>query len=77
MFNEISTALEHKPDFWVLAIPLDPSANKIDFIEKLSENYGSHNFKTKIITLRDIETLLHNYPEAKQILMRGSVLDNE
>ena len=77
LFNEISTALEHKPDFWVLAIPLDPSADKIDYVESLSENYSNHNFKTKIITLRDIETLLYNYPEAKQILMKGSVLDNE
>jgi len=77
IFNEIDTALEHKPDFWVLAIPLDPTANKIDYIENISKNYRNHNFKTKIISLNDIEKLLFKFPESKNILLKGSVLEDE
>ena len=77
IFNEISTALEHQPNFWVLAIPLDPSANQLDYVENIAEKYKSYKIKTKIITLREIENLLYCFPEARQILLEGSVLENE
>ncbi len=70
ILNEVASATEHKPDFWVLAIPLNPSPNQIDFVESLGHNYG---FKTIILPLNDLEKIVHAYPESKNILLNGNL----
>lgn len=77
ILNEVSSAFEHNPDFWVLAIPLNPSPSKIEYIENLGQKNRSFSFKTKILTLNEIESLIFDYPESLQILLYGSVLKDD
>ncbi|MED1562069.1 hypothetical protein AJ85_20075 [Alkalihalobacillus alcalophilus ATCC 27647 = CGMCC 1.3604] len=68
IINEINTAKQHYPDFWILVVPLNPTASQIDYIDRLDK---SNPFKIGIITLVDIESMLHQFPEAKDILLTG------
>src|SRR5699024_8615517 len=58
ILNEVASAAQHKPDFWVLAIPLNPSSDKIDYVESLGHNY---DIKTLILPLNDLERIIYEY----------------
>lgn len=38
LMNEILTAQQHKPDFWVMVIPLNLTASQMDYIDNLNKN---------------------------------------
>jgi len=70
IINEINTASQHKPDFWVMVIPLNPTADQIDFLNYLDSNYP---FKIIVIPLVAIQEILHTFPEARNILVNGDL----
>lgn len=73
IINEVASAIEHRPDFWVLAIPLNPTPDQIDYVKSLSNNY---NLKTLILPLNDLEKIVYEYPESKSILLNGSLIES-
>ncbi|AFQ19766.1 hypothetical protein P9133_26850 [Bacillus thuringiensis] len=68
LYKEAAKAAEHRPDYWILVIPLEPSSGRYDYIKFLEETFP---FKVWIITLAQIEEILHNYPELESILLTG------
>ncbi|GHH98637.1 restriction endonuclease [Neobacillus kokaensis] len=72
IMNEAFTVMEHKPDYWVLVIPVDPSPDKIDYFSVIEENA---NFKMVVIPLSQIQELLYKYPELKYVLLNGKFPD--
>ncbi|WP_063857308.1 MULTISPECIES: restriction endonuclease [Geobacillus] len=72
IINEIQTARQHKPDFWVLVITVDPTPNQIDWFNRLNTN-GDFPFKIKFIPLAVIEEIIYTYPESKNILYYGDI----
>lgn len=74
IMNEIHTAAQHSPDFWVLVIPVDLSANQIDFMQHLNQNFP---FKIIVIPLSSIEEIIRVYPETKEILLSGTFIESE
>lgn len=70
ILNECAKAKQHKPDFWVLAIPVNATANMIDYFNNLGDSY---NFKTILIPLEKIEEMLHKYPELIGVLETGNL----
>ncbi|RKD25138.1 hypothetical protein BEP19_04800 [Ammoniphilus oxalaticus] len=72
IFNEISKAAQHHPDFWVLVIPVDPTAGMIDFFKRIEINY---NFKTILFPLSSIESIVYKYPDLKHVLENGNLPD--
>ncbi|KZE65984.1 hypothetical protein AWM68_06285 [Fictibacillus phosphorivorans] len=72
IINEINTAAQHHPDFWVLVIPLDPTASVIDFLKKIQVNY---NFKLIMMPRANLEEIIHTYPESLNILREGTLLE--
>jgi hypothetical protein len=74
ILNEIATASQHSPDFWVLVIPVDLTAGQIDYIRFLNNSYG---FKVLTIPLSMIEEIISAFPETKSILLNGVLSDEE
>lgn len=74
IYNECSKVKEHSPDFWVLAIPVNPSANMIDYFKKLEYSF---NFKTILMSLAKIEEVLYKYPDLNAVLKTGSLPNQE
>lgn len=74
ILNEVASAIEHKPDFWVLAIPLNPTPDKIDYVESLGSNYS---IKTLILPLNVLEKMVYRYPESAKILLNGSLIERD
>jgi hypothetical protein len=74
IINEISTALQHSPDFWVLVIPVELTASQIDFIQFLNNSYS---FKIIAIPLSSIEEIIREYPETLDILINGTLIEGE
>lgn len=72
--NEILTASQHSPDFWVLVIPVDLTASQIDYIRHLNKSYS---FKIIVIPLSAIEEIIRVYPETQNILINGTLLEEE
>lgn len=70
--NEIQTAKQHYPDFWVLAIPLELTAGQIEYLEFMDKN---NSFKIMVLPLAAIEEIIHEYPETRNILLYGKLLD--
>lgn len=68
LYNEISTAAQHQPDFWVLVIPLNPTPNQLDFLNSIEKSYP---FKIILFPLAVIEEIIYTFPETKSILIRG------
>jgi hypothetical protein len=68
IINEIATASQHNPDFWVLVIPVDPTSSMIDFFERIEQSY---RFKIILIPLAAIEGILHKYPRLINLLENG------
>lgn len=68
IINEIATASQHYPDFWVLVIPVDPTSSMIDFFVRLEHSY---KFKIILIPLAAIEGILYKYPELNCVLENG------
>jgi Restriction endonuclease len=71
IFNEIDTARQHNPDFWVLVVPLNPTASFIDFFNRIQTNYS---FKIILLSRAILEEILHSYPESFNILENGTLL---
>lgn len=74
ILNEISKVAEHHPDYWVLVIPVDPNANFHDFLKQMEANY---NFKLFIIPLIQIEKLLSERMEYREVLVEGKFKNSE
>ncbi|KON88872.1 hypothetical protein AF332_20095 [Sporosarcina globispora] len=74
IMNEILTASQHSPDFWVLVIPVDLTASQIDYIQFLNQ---SQPFKIIAIPLSSIEEIIRVYPETKDILINGTLIEGE
>lgn len=72
IYNEISTAAQHHPDFWVLAIPLNPTPSQLDFLSSLERNYP---FKIILMPLSAIEEIIYAFPESRNILINGELPD--
>lgn len=70
IINEIDTASQHEPDFWVLVIPVNLSANQIEFFKWLNNNKP---FKIMYIPLAMIQEFIYEYPETKNILLYDDV----
>ncbi|WP_243355864.1 restriction endonuclease [Bacillus litorisediminis] len=70
IFNEILNAQQHSPDFWVLVIPVNLTADQIDFFNFLDKN---NPFKVIVITLVAIEEIIYTFPETKNILLNGTL----
>ncbi|WP_342489183.1 restriction endonuclease [Cytobacillus sp. FSL W7-1323] len=68
--NEILTAEQHEPDFWVLVIPVNLTASQIDYISYLNKN---NNLKIQVIPLVAIEEIIIAYPETKELLLTGTL----
>ncbi|CEG26024.1 hypothetical protein [Bacillus sp. B-jedd] len=68
--NEVDTASQHSPDFWVLVIPLNPTASQIEFLEFLEK---SRPFKIITLPLAAIEEIIYAFPETKNILLTGEL----
>ncbi|MED4018500.1 hypothetical protein [Sutcliffiella cohnii] len=68
LYNEVSTAAQHQPDFWVLVIPLNPTPNQLDFLNSIEKSYP---FKIILFPLAVIEEIIYTFPETKSILIRG------
>lgn len=68
--NELMTASQHKPDFWVLVIPVEPSASVIDYFNELDRN-NPFNIRVILIPLVAIEEILHKRPELRHVLEKG------
>lgn len=68
--NEILTAQQHFPDFWVLVVPVDLTADQIDYFDFLNKNYP---FQIMVLPLIAIEEILYQFPEAKEILLYGNL----
>ncbi|HDX9660571.1 TPA: restriction endonuclease [Bacillus toyonensis] len=72
LMNEYYTALEHEPDYWVLVVPLEPSAQKHDYKDFMQGHFkSSANCKIQFITLVQIEEILHKYPALEHVLLTG------
>lgn len=57
IINEIDTALQHKPDFWILVIPINPTPDQIDyftFIEIINE-------KLHITGIKYVDDILNEF----------------
>lgn len=74
ILNEIATAKQHSPDFWVLVIPVNLTANQLDYIANLNTSYP---FKIIVIPLSSIEEIIKSYPETKDILLNGTFIVGE
>ena len=81
--EEISSAKEHNPDFWLLVTTAEPSSNIIDFLKSADERCG---FKILFLAGSHIDELLMDnknlkelldFPEAKQKLeeAEGKILE--
>ncbi|WP_339294325.1 restriction endonuclease [Paenibacillus sp. FSL W7-1279] len=70
IYNECAKAKIHNPDFWVMAIPVDASANMIDYFKNLGESFG---FKVVLIPLVKLEEMLYKYPDLLQVLETGEL----
>ncbi|USK46360.1 restriction endonuclease [Cytobacillus oceanisediminis] len=70
ILNEISTAMQHSPDFWVLVIPVNLTASQIDYIQFLNKSY---DFKVQVIPLVEIEEIVRTFPETKELLITGTL----
>ncbi|MCT9852295.1 restriction endonuclease [Priestia megaterium] len=68
ILKEISTAVQHQPDHWVMVLPLDPTANVMDYLAKLEKNF---NFKLSIIPKAQLEEILFQYPYLINVLKEG------
>lgn len=72
IYNEISTALAHSPDHWVMVLPLDPTSGVMDYLHQLQENlFENKNVKLSIIPKAQLEELLHRYPHLMNVLTEG------
>lgn len=74
ILNEIGKVAEHRPDYWVLVIPVDPNPNFYDFLKQMEANY---NYKLLIIPLIQIERLIIENPQYKEILVEGEFKKSE
>lgn len=70
LINEINTAKQHAPDFWVLVVPVDLTANQIDYFAFLNNSF---EFKIIVVPLAALEEILHAFPETKNILLYGNL----
>ncbi|WP_260869653.1 restriction endonuclease [Bacillus cereus] len=70
--NDLITASQHKPDFWVLAITLNPTSNFIDNIHNIAKQY-LQGAKHRIITLAEIEEMCHENPDLVNVLYYGTL----
>jgi len=73
IYEEITKAIEHEADHWVMVIPLDPPSNLIDYISNLEKKLQREGIKLGIIPLAQIEEILHTYPELRNILIEGNL----
>lgn len=67
IINEVDTASQHKPDFWVLVIPVNPTPSYIDFFNRIND---SKPFKVLYMPLVMLEEIIYTYPETKNILLQ-------
>jgi hypothetical protein len=72
ILNEILTAKQHSPDFWVMVIPVDLTADQIDYFNFLDK---SNPFKIIVMPLAAIEEIIYTYPETKNILINGNLIE--
>lgn len=72
IFSEVATAMAHKPDHWVMVLPLDPTSNVIDYFHQLEQSiYENRNVKLSIIPKAQLEELLTQYPHLMNVLKEG------
>lgn len=76
VYEEITKAIQHKADHWVMIIPLNPSSNIIDYIASLEKNFQLERMKLDFVPLAQIEELLFKHPELRNVLVEG-VIENE
>jgi len=70
LFDEISKASQHVPDFWVLSIPLNATSDMIDYLSRLEHNF---RFKIILMPLVAIEEIIHKYPQLVNVLKYGDL----
>lgn len=74
IMNEIATAAQHSPDFWVLVIPINLTSSQLDYINFLNQ---SQPFKIIVLPLVAIEEILFAFPETKNILLNGELSEGK
>lgn len=74
IYEEVTKAISHRFDHWVMVIPLDPTASVIDYVSSLEKNFRHERIKIDIIPLAQIEEILHTYPELRNVLTEGYLL---
>jgi hypothetical protein len=72
IINEILTASQHSPDFWVLVIPIELTSSQLDYINFLNNSY---TFKILVMPLAALEEIIHAYPETINILLNGNLIE--
>ncbi|PGZ57416.1 hypothetical protein COE58_25825 [Bacillus cereus] len=74
IYEEITKAIYHRFDHWVMVIPIDPTAGVIDYAAKLESNFRNERIRISIIPLAQIEEILAEYPELRNVLTEGTLL---
>ncbi|MGL4818366.1 MAG: restriction endonuclease [Bacilli bacterium] len=70
ILSEIAMALQHKPDFWVLVVTVNPTSAQYDYMDALN---GQFACKVLLLPLVVIEELMAAHPESVNILLNGSL----
>ncbi|WP_141096683.1 restriction endonuclease [Bacillus cereus] len=70
LYKEAAKAAQHNPDYWVLVIPIEPSAGQYDYVKFLEEAFV-RPFKVWMITLSQIQEILEKYPVLESVLLNG------
>ncbi|QUW23373.1 restriction endonuclease [Sporosarcina sp. Marseille-Q4063] len=70
IYEEISKAVQHQPDHWVMVIPLDPTSSVIDYFIKMELNFG---IKLSIIPLSQLEEIIVEFPYLLSVLTEGYI----
>lgn len=74
--NDLITATQHNPDFWILVISLNPTSNFMDTIHNIAKKHLNGS-KYRIITLAEIEEICYENPDLISVLYYGELKREE